>query len=893
MVDMDTNKEEQSTKPDQKSAETPPQSQQPVINPPVVMRSSLPADSRSQSASVRRRSLNISHFNAVQNAVSTLARIDDFNLEELGYGFFSDVFKVTHKLTGKVMVLKRNRDTNTKMNILREVQLMNRLSHPNILKFIGVCVHEGKLHALTEYINGGDLDQLVTKKGVVLPWKQRMKLSKDVASGMSYLHSVGIFHRDLTAKNCLVRIATHKSGTQKMTGVVADLGLAEKIPLTPEDEGRLAIVGTPYIIAPEAINGKPYNQTADIFSYGIITCQLIALISCDPEELPRSSDFGLAKDLFLKMVHPTAQLTTDNKPENSFPPPKEYLQLAFDCCQMEPKSRPPFKEIVIRLETMLKAYKKTLEPKRSSSFRVAEGDRPRYVGRTSDTLPRRKGTAGKSTLDTPSGSSPVKYPARQSRQSKRPSSCSRLSRSFSDISRELLTHAANMVASSSCSFNDDAAESDVFANPFSALEHLEGGNRKLIDEPSLALLEMTFDLSTPRDLKSVWRNELKTPPKKTRPRSSVFGDSAHPNITPPPSLHLPSPSHSQHHLSSSSFGSRSSTPEHGRCDGCEYQRAKHRAMLLSPRGNDLASWWCMRKRAEGQSFSETERQSLASVVSVLSRNLRSSRRCISMPDVSRIKALFHQITEDPEKLPKETVLRKPRSNTSAEIFQPVSNPSSIKEETETEVEKSPIPKTDLTDTDAANTETTCTSKIQKEVLSKDNTQQPPEPPAIPVQTDNLTKPCETEDNLRKSDSFSSTSSGCSSSDLTASLQSAEITRKRRNDPLHSAYEKENRSLNNNYQPYNDNVRLRQPKSTHRDSGYEDTVLSSLVEHPGITREKCSNTWCINEDGLPAPQVPSTGRVAASCSLGARTTIDWNSNENPLHATYTWQGDAVL
>uniref|UniRef100_H2YU50 dual-specificity kinase n=1 Tax=Ciona savignyi TaxID=51511 RepID=H2YU50_CIOSA len=251
--------------------------------------------------------------------------------------------------------MKRNRDTNTKMNILREVQLMNRLSHPNILKFIGVCVHEGKLHALTEYINGGDLDQLVTKKNVVIPWKQRMELSKDIASGMSYLHSVGIFHRDLTAKNCLVRSSTHKSGTAKMTAVVADLGLAEKIPTTPEEERKLSIVGTPYIIAPESLHGKPYNETAcDMFSYGIVTCQLIALISCDPEELPRSRDFGLARDLFLKLV------------SASLPPPKDYLQLAFDCCLMDPKSRPPFKEILVRLENMLQAYRKRAEPKRSS-----------------------------------------------------------------------------------------------------------------------------------------------------------------------------------------------------------------------------------------------------------------------------------------------------------------------------------------------------------------------------------------------------------------------------------------------------------------------------------------------------------------------------------------------
>ena len=51
-----------------------------------------------------------------------------------------------------------------------------------------------------QFINGGDLDRLVTKPNVMLSWKQRVRLAHDVASGMKYLNSVGIFHRDLSAK---------------------------------------------------------------------------------------------------------------------------------------------------------------------------------------------------------------------------------------------------------------------------------------------------------------------------------------------------------------------------------------------------------------------------------------------------------------------------------------------------------------------------------------------------------------------------------------------------------------------------------------------------------------------------------------------------------------------
>ncbi|XP_052777388.1 dual specificity testis-specific protein kinase 2-like isoform X2 [Mya arenaria] len=263
---------------------------------------------------------------ALKHAVSALSRLDDFISEKLGEGFFAEVFKVTHRTTGKVQVLKMNKVQDNRPNVLREVQLMNRLSHKNILRFLGVCVHEGQLHALTEFINGGDLEQLLARKEVELPWTVRVSIAHNIASGIAYLHSRGIMHRDLTSKNVLIR-----KEQETYTAVVGDFGLSAKIP-DPLQKKQLSTVGSPFWMAPEVILGQSYNELADVFSYGVICCEITARVSSDPDILPRSNNFGIDYKAFSELVDYC---------------PLDFLRMAFRCCQIEPKKRPPFTETEI------------------------------------------------------------------------------------------------------------------------------------------------------------------------------------------------------------------------------------------------------------------------------------------------------------------------------------------------------------------------------------------------------------------------------------------------------------------------------------------------------------------------------------------------------------------
>ncbi|XP_035898334.1 LIM domain kinase 1 isoform X2 [Anopheles stephensi] len=278
--------------------------------------------------------------------------------ELLGKGFFGQVFKVTHRVTQEVMVLKElyRVDEEAQKNFLKEVAVLRSLSHHNVLRFIGVLYKDKKLHLVTEFIPGGSLKELIHDSGQPLSWEQRISFARDISCGMSYLHSMNIIHRDLNSLNCLVR--------ENGTVIVADFGLAriikqplisttayEKCTAPPPPSGngtigrrgrprrqRYTVVGNPYWMAPEMMRGNKYDEKVDIFSFGIMLCEIIGRVQADPDYLPRLPDFGLNEQVFREKFCGQC--------------PEPFYKIAFLCCDLNPDKRPPFHVLQGWLETM-------------------------------------------------------------------------------------------------------------------------------------------------------------------------------------------------------------------------------------------------------------------------------------------------------------------------------------------------------------------------------------------------------------------------------------------------------------------------------------------------------------------------------------------------------------
>lgn len=190
--------------------------------------------------------------------------------EKIGGGCFGNVFKGT--VRGKTVAIKKlhaqDMDQATLEEFRKEVEIMTHLRHPNIVLFMGACTEPGNFAIVTELLSGGSLHDLLHNPKIPISLLQKVKMLKDIALGMNWLHcsKPPIIHRDLKPTNVLV--------DEHWNMKICDFGLsainrAESI----QDQG--VAPGTPLWMSPEVLRGKPLNEKADIYSFAIVCWEIL------------------------------------------------------------------------------------------------------------------------------------------------------------------------------------------------------------------------------------------------------------------------------------------------------------------------------------------------------------------------------------------------------------------------------------------------------------------------------------------------------------------------------------------------------------------------------------------------------------------------------------------
>lgn len=218
-----------------------------------------------------------------------------------------------------------------------ELALLQRIRHPNVVQFLGAVTQKSPMMIVTEYLPKGDLCQYLDSKGPLKP-RTAVRFALDIARGMSYLHEIKpdpVIHRDLEPSNIL----RDDTGNLK----VADFGVSKLLKAAHggiEDKPLTLGETSCRYMAPELFRREEYDTKVDVFSFALILQEMIE--GCPPFPSMDESDVPRAYS------------------ENRRPPFKSssklyghgLKELIEECWSEDPKDRPIFRVIIIRLEQM-------------------------------------------------------------------------------------------------------------------------------------------------------------------------------------------------------------------------------------------------------------------------------------------------------------------------------------------------------------------------------------------------------------------------------------------------------------------------------------------------------------------------------------------------------------
>ncbi|MBN1485041.1 MAG: protein kinase [Chloroflexia bacterium] len=189
----------------------------------------------------------------------------------IGWGGMGRVYRGTDSRTGQPVAIKvlqaevvANRPE-VVARFVREGQSLRQLGHPNIVQMVAAVEEEGIHYLVMEYVDGGSLRDLLERQGA-LPLKRTLEIGLDLSDALTRAHRLGIIHRDLKPANVLLA----EDGSPRLT----DFGVAH-VTGKPRLTQSGLLLGTADYLSPEACNGQPLDERADIWSFGVMLYEML------------------------------------------------------------------------------------------------------------------------------------------------------------------------------------------------------------------------------------------------------------------------------------------------------------------------------------------------------------------------------------------------------------------------------------------------------------------------------------------------------------------------------------------------------------------------------------------------------------------------------------------
>ncbi|KAJ3429207.1 cyclin-dependent kinase 10 [Anaeramoeba flamelloides] len=192
---------------------------------------------------------------------------------ELGKGTYAVVYLAQDQKTNQLVAIKKIRMSHAKdgldLSAIRELKILQELSHPNVISLCDLYIHKKNISMVFEYCDN-DLEKLINNKEVILEQRQVKEIMHQLISGLEFIHTRWVLHRDLKPDNLLIKNNVLK---------IADFGLARYFG-SPSDLQKQAKysnqVVTIWYRSPELLLGATkYSSAVDMWAAGCIFAEIL------------------------------------------------------------------------------------------------------------------------------------------------------------------------------------------------------------------------------------------------------------------------------------------------------------------------------------------------------------------------------------------------------------------------------------------------------------------------------------------------------------------------------------------------------------------------------------------------------------------------------------------